>query len=421
MEQLSFFEKLGVLGSNILAHPLFILLLLSPVVIIALNKKITKKFIIAIYIAIILIVLFVGNTTLFALLDNMIDGLFMVLYFPNFITLFIVVVASAIITLITFFRKKMLKVNKVINITGFAIIQTIFCLILVVVQANNIDIYEENALYSSNDVLTLMQLLMGTFALQILGVLIFTAIEKITEKLDAKDNEGKVYRNIEKAKELNSDAPEMLFETANKKYEPKLEKQAPLDKSLIEKEKIKPISLVDAISEENRQNVIKIGQSKNEPFKMPPVINTFAPKEINKFVKTAPIENEKPQNKVGEIKPETNQIVKQSENKFIKSPEPIVATSKAENITPENISTIKSENIITPEIFETPKDIVPTPKIETKPKAEKAPLKPGPIPQALEPKTETKNEPQELITNLVIVNLDKTIKAIRNIKRLYTM
>lgn len=417
MEQLSFFEKLGVLGSNILAHPLFILLLLSPVVIIALNKKITKKFIIAIYIAIILIVLFVGNTTLFALLDNMIDGLFMVLYFPNFITLFIVVVASAIITLITFLRKKMLKVNKVINITGFAIIQTIFCLILVVVQASNIDIYEENALYSNNDVLTLMQLLMGTFALQILGVLIFTAIEKITEKLDAKDNEEKVYRNIEKAQELNSDAPEMLFETANKKYEPKLEKQAPLDKSLIEKEKIKPISLVDAISAENRQNVIKIGQSKNEPFKMPPVINTFAPKETNKL---APIENEKPQNKVEEIKPEINQIVKQSENKFVKPLEP-VETPKPENITPANKPAIKSENIITPEIFETPKDIVPTPKIETKPKVEKSPLKPEPIPQALEPKTETKNEPQELITNLVIVNLDKTIKAIRNIKRLYTM
>lgn len=81
----------------------------------------------------------------------------------------------------------MLKVNKIINIVGFAIVQTIFCLILVVVQSNGIDIYKKNALYTNSDVLTLMQLLMGTFVLQIIAVLIFNAIEKVTEMLDNKD------------------------------------------------------------------------------------------------------------------------------------------------------------------------------------------------------------------------------------------
>jgi len=268
MKQLSFLEKLGILWENIIAHPVFILLLLSPILIFALNKKITKKFIIAIYIVILLIVLFVGKGAIFSLLDNVIDGLFMTLYFPNFVTLFIVVVASAIIALITFLKKQMLKVNKIINITGFAIVQTIFCLILTVIQVNKIDIYKENALYANDDVLTLMQLLMGAFALQVLTVLIFTAIEKITEKLDAKDEEVRKYRNIERAKQLiNVEPEETLFtpkeETVKevqitKPEEPledltplePLEPLDPLDKTLIGKEKITPINLVDAINEE---------------------------------------------------------------------------------------------------------------------------------------------------------------------------
>jgi len=196
----------------------------------------------------------------------------MVLYFPNFVTLFIVVVASAIIALITFLKKQMFKVNKIINITGFAIVQTIFCLILTVIQVNKIDIYKENALYANNDVLTLMQLLMGTFALQILSVLIFTAIEKITEKLDAKDEQVRKYRNIERAKQLTSvEAEELLFtpkpeipkeeivevikETPQEPLEPlePLEPEDPLDKTLIGKEKITPINLVDAINEEQEK------------------------------------------------------------------------------------------------------------------------------------------------------------------------
>lgn len=329
MQQLSFLEKLGILWENILAHPVFILVLLSPVLIFALNKKITKKYMIAIYIVILLVVLFVGKGAIFSLLDNVIDGLFMALYFPNFITLFIVVVASAIIALITFLKKHILKVNKIINITGFAIVQTIFCLILTTIQIKKIDIYKENALYSNPDVLTLMQLLMGAFALQVLAVLIFTAIEKITEKLDAKDEAVKKYRNIERAKQLTNATPEELLiipkekpiikpevdipalevkkETEQIKPLEPLEPEDPLDKTLIGKEKIQPINLVDAINEEQ----VKAAKQKIEE---------------------------------------------------------------------------------TPDIFKA------APEFITKPKQEK-----------------------ELITGLVIINLPKTVRAINNIKRVYTM
>lgn len=360
MEELSFFEKLAVLGSNILAHPIFILLLLSPALIFALNKKITKKFIIAIYIAIIAIVLFVGNATLFALLDNVIDGLFMTVYFPNFVTLFVVVVASAIIALITFTKKNMLKVNKIINIVGFAIVQTIFCLILTVVQVNKIDIYKENALYTNNDVLTLMQLLMGTFVLQILAVLIFNAIEKVTEMLDNKDEKVRKYRNLEKAKELTSIDAEDLFGAEEKIIIPE-EKLAPLDKSLIEENKITPISLLDAINEE---------QVNSTPEVVAPVVP-----DKPKFVSS---------------KLDAPDIFEAS---------PIIEPKKP------------IEELLKPEPVK-PKQATPAPELLFAPPIE---------PVVQEPIMEKQETEEELITNLVIINLTKTVLAIRNIKRLYTM
>ena len=80
MEQLSFLEKLGVLFDNIIAHPVFICILLSPVLLIFLNKKITKKAVVLVYIAILGTILYVGNTTIFALFDNLMDGIFITLY-----------------------------------------------------------------------------------------------------------------------------------------------------------------------------------------------------------------------------------------------------------------------------------------------------------------------------------------------------
>lgn len=200
MEQLSFMEKLQVLFSNILAHPLFLIILLMPVVLLLLRKRHGKKIFIGVYLLVIIFVLFIGNEVIFELFDNMMDGLFMTLYFPNFITLFVVVVLCSIIALVSFFDKKMYRINKIINITGFAIVQFMFVLILTTVRSNNIDIYADNALYSNSDVLTLMQLLMGAFALQIISILIINGINKVTAILDKNPNKKNIFSRIKKVK-----------------------------------------------------------------------------------------------------------------------------------------------------------------------------------------------------------------------------
>lgn len=184
MKQLSLIDKIQVFFNNVLEHPLFIVILLVPVIIWLLQKKHGKKAFVIVYLLVILFVLYIGGDVIFKLFDNLMDGLFMTLYFPNFITLFVVVVACSIIALISFLSKKMYKINKIINIFSFALVQLLFVLILTIVKTKNINIYKDNALYVNNDVLTLMQLLIGVFTLQILAILIINAINKVTDILD---------------------------------------------------------------------------------------------------------------------------------------------------------------------------------------------------------------------------------------------
>lgn len=194
MKELSLFEKLQILFNNITMHPFFLIILVVPMVIMFLERDTTKKekdvkkIILIIYIIVISVVLFIGGSTLFELFDNVMDGLFMSLYFPNFITLFVVIILSAVIALISVFRKKMKKSIRRINFIGFAVVQTLFCLVLSLIKTNKINIYKENALYSNSDVLTLMQLLMGAFLIQVITVCVITLINRLTEMLDERDN-----------------------------------------------------------------------------------------------------------------------------------------------------------------------------------------------------------------------------------------
>lgn len=222
MKQLSFFEKLQVLFSNITNHPFFLILLLIPLIILFLRKKHGKKIFVFVYLAVILFILFTFNDVIFELFDNMMDGLFMTLYFPNFITLFVVVVLCSVIALVSFLLKNVKLVNRIINITFFAIVQMLFVLILTTVKANNIDIYADNALYSNNDLLTLMQLLMGSFALQIVSLLIINGIDRVTSMLDGQEKGKSILSRIKKVKIDNNKVGYLNVPTSKKSKKTKL-------------------------------------------------------------------------------------------------------------------------------------------------------------------------------------------------------
>ncbi len=89
MEELSLLEKFSVLFDNVFEHPLFIILLLVPAIMFLLQKKHGKKGFVFVYLLVILFVLYIGGEVIFELFDNLMNGLFMTLYFPNFTSGFV--------------------------------------------------------------------------------------------------------------------------------------------------------------------------------------------------------------------------------------------------------------------------------------------------------------------------------------------
>lgn len=200
MEEMSLIDKFGVLFDNILNHPLFIIFFFIPIILFFLRKKHGKKVYVIVYFISIIAILFIFGDVLFKLFDNLMDGIFMTLYFPNFITLFIVVILCALMGLFSLFSTKMHKVNKIINYIGFLVIYSLFALVLVTIQTNKINIYKDNALYSNNDVLALMQLLIGAFAIQVISILIINIINKVTSILDKKESVSSINQQINSLK-----------------------------------------------------------------------------------------------------------------------------------------------------------------------------------------------------------------------------
>ena len=186
----------------------------------------------------------------------------------------------------------------------------------------------------------------------------FNAIEKVTKMLDDKDEKARKYRNIERAKSLKSDKPEELFLA---------EETVPLDKSLIDKTKVNPLDLEIVIETEKQKQLEKqrLEKQKLEKIKQK-ALEEARQKELERQKALKAKEEAMMETLTVEPKPKKEKVVKE---------EPL---------------------IIEKPVF--PKEEVIVPVLEKK---------------------EEKNE--ELISGLVIMNLYKTINAIHNIKRIYTM
>lgn len=328
MEQLSLLDKFKVLFDNIIAHPIFILILFVPLIMLILQKKHGKKAFIIVYVLVLLFVLYTLGDVIFKLFDNLMDGLFMTLYFPNFITLFVVVILVSVIALISFLKKDIRKVNKIINIISFAIVQMLFVLVLTIIKSKNINIYADNALYSNNDVLTLMQLLIGTFTLQVISLLIIYGINKVTDILENRN------------KELSDDIQNQIDLLSKTKKKDKKFKITNLDnekvgfinvanKEKTSKPKLKAFKFdVDKLESITLNAPIKVEIS--EPGKLKPV--KFNVSKLNSVKVNAPIKNKKfktvnLEDKVVTINPELEPI-----KEPVSKVEPTIEVPKVEKV-----------------------------------------------------------------------------------------
>lgn len=186
MKDFSLIDKLKILMGLITSSSLFLILSVISILILILlifciifNKKINKWIFIG-------IVIFVGSilfvnyaSIIISILDQILDSIFMALYFPSFPIYISVLLMSNILFIVSIFGKKQPKIRRIVNIVQSLILNLFLILIIEVVSKNNINIYEPISLYTNSILLVLLQLSMGLFVSNILINLLISAKIKL--------------------------------------------------------------------------------------------------------------------------------------------------------------------------------------------------------------------------------------------------
>ena len=203
MDDFSLVDKLKILMNLIASSPLFLFcsmmgisLLIFYIICIKNNKNINKWIFVIVWVFLALLLIINYNQVVFKIIDNLLDEIFMILYFPSISVYIIVLLLSNILFLYSLFNKTMDKNHKIINILNVLILDFLLIPIVDTINANNIDIYNTTTIYSNSNLLVLMQLSIAFFVSWLLLNLLFTAHNKL-KKYD-----------VVKKKEL----PEIIFE-----------------------------------------------------------------------------------------------------------------------------------------------------------------------------------------------------------------
>ena len=183
MKNLSFIDKLKVLGdvsssSGLCIATIFIIIFLA-VILIVMNKKESKKIkriMITIYVSLIVILMVIYSGSITSMFDYMMNNLFIIIYFPNLAVYLAAIIASNIIVWKTLFGKKEDKVLKIVNVLFYSIMNYLLILVLNIVSANKLDIFNIVSVYSDNNALALIGLSSTIFIVWIIFLVIYHII-----------------------------------------------------------------------------------------------------------------------------------------------------------------------------------------------------------------------------------------------------
>lgn len=183
MPQLTLGEKLSVLFDNILAYPLFLGLLIIPVIAFFLKNKKFNKIVITLYIVVAGIILGMNLKNIPALLDNLVEYIITIMNFPTMGLVLAVVIFEIVVIIMTIVKNYRTEI-KIINGISFILVQIMFGITLMLVNNTKIDFTKQNNLYNSLDITTMMQMIMMTFALQLGLLFVSKCIDKVTLSLE---------------------------------------------------------------------------------------------------------------------------------------------------------------------------------------------------------------------------------------------
>lgn len=141
------------------------------------------------------------NSFISKLFDNLVNTVFMQIFFPNLSAYIIVITLTNMIFLITILNKNSKLSDKIINCTFFTSIMTIMIYILDLIMANKINVYQANEVYKNQNILILIETTTIIFSIWMLIIISKFIIKKLIKI--SNDKIKKEYENANENKQLN--------------------------------------------------------------------------------------------------------------------------------------------------------------------------------------------------------------------------
>ena len=259
MSKLSLLDKLSLfidVAKDSLWSVLILLILIVLVYLFSKTDKKTMKRNKIIYIGfsllMLIILLIIYLPSIGKIFDNMMNNLFIVIYFPNLAVYFAAIIVTSIILWISLFNYKTSQIIKRLNLVMYLIINYLFALLLYVINNNKLDIFSTESIYKNKQATALIELTSILFVVWIIFLVIYklvlmylrrdyrpevkkVIVEKKVKKLPKNylniEVPSMVYGNISKPKKEEKDyaytnAPSMVYGNISKE-KPYIEIDAP--------------------------------------------------------------------------------------------------------------------------------------------------------------------------------------------------
>lgn len=164
------------------------------------NKNKSKKLITVLgWLFVIFFIIIRYNSYLNQLFDNLINSIFIQIFFPNLATYIIIILTTNIIFLYSLLSKKIKNFNKIFNIIFFTMIMILMLYTLEQIISNDINIYQFKEVYSNNNILTLIQSTTLLFTLWIIIIINKIIINKLITKSIQNLNSDNKEKLVEKS------------------------------------------------------------------------------------------------------------------------------------------------------------------------------------------------------------------------------
>lgn len=182
-------EKLNVLLAIIKSSPFFLTCFIVGLFIISFvaldfktTKKVRGKLMLLCLVATIGFIIYKYYNYLLSISDNLVEEIFMALYFPNLAVYSIIILITNICLFSSLINKKTKNSYKVANIFSCVLIDFLFILILETIIKNKIDVYETLTVYSNKELLILIELSTAIYTAWLLVIGFMKLVDKTVRK-----------------------------------------------------------------------------------------------------------------------------------------------------------------------------------------------------------------------------------------------